>query len=280
MTGKWTKTASSKCNQRNYNSDHFKELVEAELQQLKAANQMNQHEIQQLRQQNEEILKKLETSAGQIKSFKELGAEVRAFFSIHGYSKLLDTDSLFKKVLWSICILIFFGLCMLYVELNVRSFTSRDVVTQVKVVSNEILPFPAVTFCLTEYVFGDFFGEEVEIKSLDFSGVFHAASFERPTNHVSINDFEKFSMFTNAEINGSLDCFTFNGGRNASWQKQQILSSKQISSGSGLDITLDLNGSDTLFYFVSDNGVRPIFNELENLIELSNGAGKFVNIGM
>jgi len=87
-------------------------------------------------------------------------------------------------------------------------------------------------------------------------------------------------MFTNAEINGSLDCFTFNGGRNASWQKQQILSSKQIGSGSGLDITLDLNGSDTLFYFVSDNGVRPIFNELENLIELSNGAGKFVNIGM
>ena len=97
----------------------------------------------------------METFADKVKSFKDIKKELKAFFSINGYSEALGTNSLFKKVFWFIAFIALFASCMYVVDRNVKGFQANDVVTQFKVIDFESMTFPAVTFCITDFNFRD-----------------------------------------------------------------------------------------------------------------------------
>lgn len=48
--------------------------------------------------QNKELLNKMETAADKIKSFNDMKKELKAFFSVAGYSMILNTKRFHKEI--------------------------------------------------------------------------------------------------------------------------------------------------------------------------------------
>ena len=198
------------------------------------------------------ILNKIETFTDKIKSVKDIKKELRAFFSINGYSEALGTNSLFKKAFSLIAFIALFASCMFYVDDSVRSFQANDVVTQIKMIDDQTMTFPAVTFCVTEYSHNP-----LNFTSKDFSSKIIDCTFDSQTCHASI-------YFKHVRLTFStqkLDCYSFNSGSN------RILSSKGVGFGSGLSIAFNLSGWEKLGFAVHDNNEIPTFAELHDVVE-------------
>ena len=215
----------------------------------------------QIRSNNAKIETLLEnTDDRAFKSFKGLKKELRAFFSIRGYSEVLKTRSISKKILWLICMIALFATCMFYTSLNYKGFLEFNVVTQIKQIEVENMTYPAITICLAD-------------RSLKLPGVIIPISlrdvlvdctFEKSAN-CSFEDFANFQVHT--QSNQSLNCYQFNGVRNESDYRTQMLSSSKFGSRSGLYMQLNYSIDGYLNYYVGDNFVRPLFSELANFMQ-------------
>ena len=207
------------------------------------------------------ILNKIETFADRIKSVKDIKKELIAFFSINGYSEALGTNNLFKKVFWFLGMSVLFASCMILVARNVTGFQANDVVTQFKVIDDQNMTFPAVTFCIGELNVHDLTltTKNVRSKLID-------CSFEsQPCNE---GDYFKPVQLT--FFSQKADCNSFNSGKNG------LLSARGIGVGSGLFIAFNLTKMDKLFFKVHDNNEMPTFHELNDLVEQDDGKHVFV----
>jgi hypothetical protein len=216
-------------------------------------------ELQQLR--NKENFK--------IKSFKDLKEELKAIFSIHGYSAVLNTNKLFKKVFWLINMITLFAICMFFVNLNFENYQSNDVVTQIKLVENATMLFPAITFC---------FSSDKKVNLSDKWG--GLCNFDSIQN-CSINDFENTPLKMENIVQytkGFLNCYTFNGGKNRSGQDKNIFLSNRTGIESGLVISFNLTENEDVLYYTGDNSVHPTLSELRNVV--SQDEGKVVYVGL
>ena len=251
--------------QQKQGFDKFRESVHREIKHY-------QSEIEQLRKQNKEVLEKLNTSTSKINSLRSVITELRAFFSSNGYSKVLGTNSLFKKAFWSIYMSILFVSCMLLVEINLNAYLSYDVVTEIKFIYDDMITFPAITLCLLDV-------SKEPVTSRNLSDVFVSSYFEFTKNAFTLDDFEQLRIY-DLNFDRLYDCYKFNGGRNGSNHETKILSSAKIGWESGLHLNFNSKSNGHLFYYVGDNSVKPIFFELEELCELKEKHVKMVNIGM
>ena len=231
----------------------------------------SQNEIQQLKNQNKHILKKIETFPDKIKSFEDLKRELIALFSINGYSELLNTNSLVIKLFSLICLTTLFACCLLYVDLNVKSFQAYDVVTQIKLLFDESRTFPAVTFCLYHTSTG-------RVTSKNLSDVFHQCSFGFRDSSCTLDDFEVTSPKFDQEYGIDYYCYKFNGGRNSSHDETKLLASPFVGLHSGLSMIFNLSRNHTLFYFVADNKVEPLDSEIYRSIELKEQGYLLINL--
>jgi len=230
------------------NSNQFKDRI-----------QILENEIQQLKNQIRLISKKTVTSADRIKSVKDLKKELKAFFSLNGYSTVLDTQSLIKKVFWFSCMITLVVLCSIIVERNYRSFQSNEVVTQIKNIYSNDITFPAVTF----YIEG-------------FRDKFVGCFFESTQHPCKIDEFEIVQIDFPLNNRSSLVGYKFNGGKNSSNYKTNVLESSKIGIMSGLSIELNSSVSDTLWFHVGENTAKPLFFEFD-VIKL-NQKGKAVYV--
>lgn len=224
------------------------------------------NEIDQLKSQNQLILKRMEATAGKFKSYKDIKEELKGFFSIDGYSQLLDTRSLFKKVFWLSCMIALFVSGMLLIVQNVKEYQSHDVVTQIKVVDVEMLIFPAITFCFSRSTLSD---------------LLLRCYFDTESNKCTTDDFEYFEIKTNNyEIKDrNYQCYKFNGGRNFFKHKTNILWSSYVGFSTGLTISFNSSYNGSLFYYIGDTNVRPTRSEIySNIVKLEDG--KNLNIEM
>ena len=227
--------------------------------QFKDRIQILENEIQQLKNQIRLISKKTVTSADRIKSVKDLKKELKAFFSLNGYSTVLDTQSLIKKVFWFSCMITLVVLCSIIVERNYRSFQSNEVVTQIKNIYSNDITFPAVTF----YIEG-------------FRDKFVGCFFESTQHPCKIDEFEIVQIDFPLNNRSSLVGYKFNGGKNSSNYKTNVLESSKIGLMSGLSIELNSSVSDTLWFHVGENTAKPLFFEFD-VIKL-NQKGKAVYV--
>ena len=207
----------------------------------------------------------MENFADKVKSFKDIKKEMKALFSINGYSEALGTNSMFKKVFWFIAFIALFTSCMVVVYQNVRGFQANDVVTQFKVMDYESMTFPAVTFCLTDFDLDDL---NLTIQAKNLSSKLVECIFESKL----CNESSHFSPIQLGFLNQNLDCYTFNSGKN------DLLSARGIGLLSGLNIALNLSRTEKFVFKVHDNNERPSFFELEHIFEQENG--KIFRVGM
>ncbi len=205
----------------------------------------------------------METFADKVKSFKDIKKEMKALFSINGYSEALGTNSLFKKVFWFIAFIALFASCMVVVDRNVKGFQANDVVTQFKVIDYESMTFPAVTFCLT-----DFNLDDLDFVTKNLSSKLINCTFEsQPCNGSSyLKPFKLDSSSTKP------DCYSFNSGNNG------LLSATEVGSLSGLNIVFNLSKENKLFFKVHDNNEMPTFGEMNDIVEQD--GGKFIIVEM
>ena len=203
-------------------------------------------------------MNKIETFTDKIKSVKDIKKELIAFFSINGYSEALGTNNLFKKVFWFLGMSVLFASCMILVARNVTGFQANDVVTQFKVIDDQNMTFPAVTFCIGELNVHDLTltTKNVRSKLID-------CSFEsQPCNE---GDYFKPVQLT--FFSQKVDCVSFNSGKN------NLLSGTQIGITSGLQIRFNLTRTEKIAFKVHDNNERLTFSEVNNIVE-QNDANK------
>lgn len=216
-------------------------------------------DIQQLKKQNIEIMKRMETPAEKFKSFKDLKNELQALFSPTGYSELLSTNNLLKKIFWLVSILTLFVVCMVQVDHNVQSYQAHEVVTEIQLRDKGRDPaFPAVTLCPIK---SEYFKnlKDTEMAPSDFINIQDCQFDMKPIN-CSSRDFEHFTL-TLPEAK-PLNCYKFNGGRNRS-----VISSGKFGILSGLSFKFTLLRNELLYYFVGDNRVQPIASELTGILQ-------------
>ena len=221
------------------------------------------NEIQLLKNQNKIILNKIETFADRIKSVKDIKKELTAFFSINGYSEALGTNSLFKKVFWFLTFSALFASCMVLVARNVDGYRANEVVTQFKVIDDQNMIFPAVTFCIVEFDIQDY-----NMNSTSLNSRLINCNFESK----SCNESSYFKPVQLTVFNQKYDCYSFNTGRN------NLFSARGIAMGSGMNIYFNLTKIEKLLFKVHDNNERPSFAELNNIVEQDNGKSVLVEI--
>jgi hypothetical protein len=146
-------------------------------------------------------LNKIETFTDKIKSVKDIKKELIAFFSINGYSEALGTNSLFKKAFSLITFIVLFAFCMVLVDRNVDGFQANDVVTQFKVIDDQNMIFPAVTFCILELDIG-----RLNFTSSDLNSRLNDCQYESKSCHESIY----FKPVQLALFAQKYDCYSFN----------------------------------------------------------------------
>ena len=201
----------------------------------------------------------METFADKVKSFKGIKKELKAFFSINGYSEVLGTNSLLKKVFWFIAFFALFASCMYVVDRNVKGFQANDVVTQFKVIDYESMTFPALTFCIA-----DFNLDDLNFVTKNLSSKMIQCTFEsQPCDENSA-----FRPIQLGPLNQTLDCYSFNSGKNS------LLSQTRIGFLSGLNIVFNLSRTEKIAFTVHDNNERPTFYELNDIVE--QGGGKII----
>jgi len=140
----------------------------------------------------------------------------------------LSTNSLVKKVFCVLCLITLASACVYFADQNIRGYKEYNIVTQIKIIENQTITFPAVTMCLQDIrkietvsnafnitIFNDIF-------PLNLEDVLTECFFENPINKCSVNDFENFQVY-NQFLDRSLNCYQFNGGHIASNQKTDIM---------------------------------------------------------
>ena len=210
------------------------------------------NEIHILKNQNKRILERAESPTDKIRSFKDLKKELIAIFSVSDYSIILETNSFFKKLFVISCMLLLFSCGTFYVALNVEGYFLYGVVTQIEVKENSVLEFPAITFCAQEFI------SDNQIIPYNLNDIFISCNFEDTT--CTLDDFELIQIYK-ANFNCEINCYKFNGGKSA-----PLLLSKKFGANSG--ITLRLKGGNYyIYYHVADNNVRPVYKELERILQ-------------
>lgn len=210
-----------------------------------------------------------------IKSLRDLKNELTAFVTIGGYSKLLGTGSLCQKVFWLVCMLPLFVYCMILVDENLKEYQEWSVVSQIVVREEDYITFPAITFCIQEQN-TDTPGEEVCTQVNLTTDVFVSCDFKRVGgSNCSLDDFFNVKL-----LPGSMDgdpiynCYQFNTGIDANGDERKLYKTGAFGANSGLTVRLNLSQTEYLLYFVGDNRVRPTYNELINIAQLTSKQGK------
>lgn len=159
---------------------------------------------------------------------------------------------------------------MTLVDKNWKGYLANDVVTQIRSRDEETLSFPAITFCL-----GRITGEtilEAEFKTLSLNGTIEFCAFESYNFNCTFDDFQHIQVYTGPIYNSYLDCYKYNGGRNASNHETNVLESTKVGLFSGLTIIFNVPKNYYLNYYVGDNNVKPIWSELNSAIGSNDGA--------
>lgn len=203
-----------------------------------------------------------------ILSFK---ARIKKIFSLDLFSRPFDAKKIFKTILWLVIIVPLFVSCMLLVYDNYQAFMLNEVVTQIKMKESNNLTFPAVNFCVLELA-----AQGNPSVTHNLSEVFNYCTFEGRRDMCSIDDFEYVPIY-DASVDALYNCFKINGGRNATNSKTAIRSALSFGKGSGFSFHLQLkNVGSSVGYYVGDTGVKPVFNELTNLLQ----PGKAANVAI
>ena len=184
---------------------------------------------------------KILSNLSSFKTFSGIKKELKQFFSLNGYSKLLETDNLYQKLFYALSVIILFLSCILFIVLNAKNYFAWEVITDIRTLSNlDSLTFPAIVFCLNDFGLDN-------AKSLELDNLLLSCKFSF-TNVCNISDFEKFSVWYESENKiKELNCFKFNGGRNLFGQPIDLLSSKRAGEESGLNLLFNLT-TETIFY--------------------------------
>ncbi|RNA32454.1 acid-sensing ion channel 1-like [Brachionus plicatilis] len=69
--------------------------------------------------------------------------------TIHGFPNIFRTKLKLVRFMWIIFFLISIGFCFYIISLNIISYLNFDVITKIRVIEKDSLPFPAVTICNT-----------------------------------------------------------------------------------------------------------------------------------
>ncbi len=208
------------------------------------------------------LAKRTESVFDKFKSSQDLQNELKGLFSLNGYSKILDTDNVAKKVICALCLITLASACIYFVDQNIRGYKEFNVVTQIHVIENATMTFPAVTFCLIERRIAN---NRSNSFNRNLSDVLADCYFDTAINKCSPNDFDNFEVYH--LVRGVLlNCYQFNGGRNASEQETEIKTSKVFGTRTGLTIRLNFSINDYLQYFIGDQKIRPLYTELNHFI--------------
>lgn len=134
----------------------------------------------------------------------DIKKELRAFFSVSGHSALLDTKSVLKKVFWLSCMSALLVSGMLLSYKNLMGYQAHDVVTQIKVIDDHTITFPAVTFCLSRK---DVRSSYSIISKLE--GQFVGCIFENFDSNCTLDNLEHVSINASPYYDENYDCFKF-----------------------------------------------------------------------
>jgi hypothetical protein len=116
----------------------------------------------------------------------------------------LATNSPLKKAFSLICILALFTAGLFYVLLNFQSYLSHEVVTQIKLIDAEPMPFPAVTFCNQDYT---------QLVSRNLSDFLVECNFDSRSYNCSLGDDFQHVPIYDPNYDMTMNCFKFNGGK-------------------------------------------------------------------
>lgn len=168
---------------------------------------------------------------------------------------------------------------MLFVAENIRGYLANGVVTNIQVMDDETIAFPAVTFCLVKLNYAEHTNHiSVVSHNYNLRDFIYFCYFETSNYPCRPDDFEHVPIFSGPFFSTTYDCYKFNGGRNAKNQESDILRATRVGVTSGLNIFFNLTqfNSDLLYFHVDDNGVKPIFTVLNHIAQQN--AGKLVNV--
>lgn len=205
-----------------------------------------------------------ESTRQQLKSLKDLKAEIKAFFSLKGYSMLLSTNSVLHKALFLISVISFLIYSLTLIGGSYQDYKEYHVVTQIKFIENESIVFPAVTFCAQEWYTSASVGLEGKLSLCIYDNY-----------NCSLNDFEEFKIY-DIYTQSNTSCYKLNGGRNATSHETKLFTGTVFGVESRLKIVFNMLPDQFLYYFVSANKERPVFSDLTSIIQ----PGKFVNINI
>lgn len=211
----------------------------------------------------EQKIDSLKEEKNKIKSFEGVKQELKAFASPDSHSKVLGISSCFKKLFLVFFYILLVASCLYFIVITVIEYADYNVVTEIKVREEETMTFPAVTFCLMKF---NPMTEQIISRSLEDAVIKCLFLGQGPCR------FKEFSHFqlTSASLDPIVyDCYQFNGKNSL---RTDLYKTSQFGANTGLILSLNVSKSEFVYYFVGDNGVRPVFQEMINIAQ----TGKYI----
>jgi len=225
--------------------------------------------IKDLEERIDKNEKERETYEESIRSFSELTRELQNVFSIKGYSKILKTDILLKKLLCLVFIIALFVLCIIFVNNNLQDYRGHKVTTEVARETNETLRFPAITVCAIELNQSVSF-DPVSIELTDRLLADCSFTESDRKENCTLADFNNFNV-TNPITSEYFNCYQINGGLNAANGRNKVYESLRFGTQSGLMLSFNLEENQFITYYVGEARTRPIYSEMTSMLQ----PGKF-----
>lgn len=205
-----------------------------------------------------------------IRSIKDVKSELGSFFST-GYSRLLNTKSVFKKLFCLLCMGTLTLACVVYANKNYQDYSRFNVVTQIKTKVNNTWTFPAISFCLQTLNYsldsnGYPYNRVITPQNLSDDNL-KLCTYEE-NMACNLSHFEYFQVY-NAFYDDYFNCHKFNGG-------QELLTATRFGVYTGLVIEFNLSDRHLLSYYIGDNKVMPDYKEIRDIVQP--GKNVFVHI--
>ena len=164
--------------------------------------------------------------------------------SCHGIPNLFRTDSALLRIIWIIFLIVSTGACGWMITKSVKDFFEYDIITKIEIKQENEMTLPAMTLCVERKCYNDNYSPR-EI---------YALTCEFNVNSSCINNFQYNNYHDQT-------CITFNSFKlNSNDYLKSLKSGKRF----GIIMAVFLPYNTFVNIFISDNQVKPGFNQLEN----------------
>ncbi len=189
------------------------------------------------------------------KKLDQVKKELKAFFSLRGFSTVLNTSNSCLKLIWLLFVLFLLFSFIYNIVENLRDYYQYTVITNIHTINEYPMILPAFTLCFCSLP------SHISNFTLNNSLFFCTISGK----DCDSNDFYFYESKLSVSSHRKTNCYVLNGGKNSSGHFQKIKATTTTGANSAFQLRFYLPKNTYISYSFHEASSRPTSSEINKL---------------